>query len=409
MQNLQDTDDFSAAQRLVQQTLEAYRRLPAGSQQRAVGEPLLAMLAGLQSQQAQEGQAEPDKAAAAEAPVQQQQNAAHACLQEPGTALAQPLAATTSDMALGASLANPEAAAAAEADAEAAAAQAEAEAAAVLSPASDAAAAASLLPPPSTADAVKQADAVLHAPTAPTPAAAAAATAAGAMNEGAGDRQAAESVDVAALAQLLHNGSDEDKIAAVRNLCKLDWEDCSLSDQAAVPAVVAGLVQMMGSSSQGVQEAAAGALDSLACVGEALQQRVAAVPGAVEGLMRLLGSSSLDVQVKAAWTLEQMMLSGEDLEPRIAAVPGAVKRLEQLLPGVRVVHLPTPPNAVLQPGGAVEAAAAAALFNTSQQLLGAVRQQGALGSADAVLNRSSGSSHLQSEKDSCSSKRSRRS
>jgi hypothetical protein len=223
MQNLQEMNDVSAAQRLLQQALEAAaRQLPAGSQQlleREIGEPLHAMLAGLQLQPAQ--QVKGGQAAEAEAQGQQQ-NAAQDRFQNPGTAPAEPPAATISNTAPAAALADPTAAAAAAA-------------AAALAPAG----------PLST--------------TTSMPAAAPA----GALHQAANGVLAelpavAAPVDVAELGRLLRHGSEEDKIRAACELGKLDWNSCSLSGQvAAVPAVVEGLAQMQGSSSHAAQLATA--------------------------------------------------------------------------------------------------------------------------------------------------------
>jgi hypothetical protein len=62
-------------------------------------------------------------------------------------------------------------------------------------------------------------------------------------------------------------------------------------------------VQHFGSSSPFVQQVAAAALGALSAGGEDLKQQIAAVPGAVKGLVQLLGSSSRDVHEAAAWVL----------------------------------------------------------------------------------------------------------
>jgi hypothetical protein len=56
---------------------------------------------------------------------------------------------------------------------------------------------------------------------------------------------------------------------------------------------------------------AAGALHNLAAGGEAFQQRIAAVPGAAEGLVQLLGSTPEHVQEAAAEAVRNLAAGRE--------------------------------------------------------------------------------------------------
>jgi hypothetical protein len=114
---------------------------------------------------------------------------------------------------------------------------------------------------------------------------------------------AAASVGVAELVQLLRlRSAEEVNIPIASDLSKLDWGNCSLSEQAAaMPAIIARLARMLDGSSQAAQQAAAVALAVAA--EEGWQEHTAASPAAVAGLVRLLRSSSHSVQLAAAEAL----------------------------------------------------------------------------------------------------------
>jgi hypothetical protein len=94
---------------------------------------------------------------------------------------------------------------------------------------------------------------------------------------------------------------------------------------------MAGLVQLLSSSSQEVQTAAAGALRNLITCNQVLKQQVAAAPGAVEGLAQLLSSSSQELQGAAAEALSHLTANSMVAQQQVAGTAGAVAALMQLL------------------------------------------------------------------------------